>query len=96
MNGYAPGNCTWYVKSKRPDIGSYWGNASHWLLAAQNDGYYLSPDPKVGAIGVQGNHVVYVESIEADMVNISEMNFNGGLYQVNYRTVPASRFTYIY
>lgn len=96
-NGYAPGNCTWYVKNKRPDIGGYWGNAGYnWISAAQSAGYATGSKPAAGAIGVQPGHVVYVESVNADgSANISEMNY-GALYRMNYRTVPAGTFQYIY
>lgn len=96
-NGYVPGNCTWYVKNRRPDIGGYWGNAGYnWIAAAQSAGYRTGSAPAAGAIGVQPGHVVYVESVNADgSANISEMNY-GALYRMNYRTVPASTFQYIY
>jgi LysM repeat protein len=52
--------------------------------------------PRVGAIGQQGMHVVYVERINADgTVTISEMNYQG-LFAISSRTVPASTFSYIY
>ena len=96
-NGYVPGNCTWYVKNKRPDIGGYWGNAGYnWISAAQSAGYSTGSKPAAGAIGVQPGHVVYVESVNADgSANISEMNY-GALYRMNWRTVPAGTFQYIY
>ncbi len=99
-NSYALGNCTWYVKQKRPDIGNFWGNANAWYASAQNSGYKTGTMGKTGAIGVSfegwAGHVVYVESWNGDgTVSISEMNY-GGLYQMNYRTVPESTFVYIY
>lgn len=97
VNGYVPGNCTWYVKNKRPDIGGYWGNAGYnWIAAAQSAGYSTGSVPRPGAIGVQPGHVVYVESVNGDgSANISEMNY-GALYRMNWRTVPAGTFQYIY
>lgn len=99
-NLYAPGNCTWYVKQKRPDIGNQWGNANSWYASAQAQGFKTGTMAKTGAIGVSfegwAGHVVYVESWNGDgTINISEMNF-GGLYNMNYRTVPESSFVYIY
>lgn len=96
-NGYVAGNCTWYVKNKRPDIGNYWGNAGYsWIANAQSAGYSTGATPRAGAIGVTPGHVVYVESVNGDgSANISEMNY-GALYRMNYRTVPAGAFTYIY
>lgn len=97
-NAYAWGQCTWYVKNRRPDIGSYWGNANAWVWSAQASGYSTGSVPVAGAIGQENGimHVVYVESVSGDMVNISEMNYAGGVGVVHYRTVPAYSFTYIY
>jgi surface antigen len=96
-NGYGPGWCTWYVKERRPDIGGYWGNAGYnWITAAQNAGFATGYTPAAGAIGVMAGHVVYVESVSGNMVNISEMGWNYTAWNKNYRTVPASSFTYIY
>lgn len=99
-NAYAAGNCTWYVKSRRPDIGNFWGNANAWYGSAQAAGFKTGSMGKTGAIGVSfegwAGHVVYVESWNGDgTVSISEMNY-GGLYVMNYRTVPESSFVYIY
>ena len=96
-NGYVPGNCTWYVKNRRPDIGNYWGDAGYsWIANARAAGYSTGATPRAGAIGVTPGHVVYVESVNADgTANISEMNW-GALYRMNSRTVPAGAFTYIY
>jgi surface antigen len=100
-NGYAAGNCTWYVKSRRPDIGSYWGNANQWIASAQAAGFSTGSAPKQGAIGVSFEgyygHVVYVESVSEDgsTVNLSEMNAKG-LGVISSRTAPASSFQYIY
>jgi surface antigen len=96
-NGYGVGWCTWWVKEKRPDIGGYWGNAGYnWLTAAQNAGFSTGYTPAPGAIGVMTGHVVYVESVSGNMVNISEMGYNYVPGRVTYRTVPASSFVYIY
>lgn len=95
-NTYTWGNCTWYVKNRKPGIPNSFGNASQWVGRAQAAGYATGSTPVVGAIGAAGNHVVYVESVSGAMVNISEMNYNGGVGVVHYRTVPASSFYYIY
>jgi len=100
-NGYAAGNCTWYVKSRRPDIGNYWGNANQWIASAQAAEFSTGSAPKQGAIGVSFEgyygHVVYVESVSEDgsTVNLSEMNAKG-LGVISSRTAPASSFQYIY
>jgi surface antigen len=50
----------------------------------------------VGAVGQQGNHVVFVEAVHGDgTVTVSEMNWNGWNV-VSSRTVSAGAFTYIY
>jgi len=95
-NSYAWGNCTWYVYNRKPNIGSFWGNASQWTGSAQASGFATGSTPVAGAIGVEGNHVVYVESVSGGMVSISEMNYAGGVGVVHYRTVSAGEFYYIY
>lgn len=100
-NSYALGNCTWYVKQKRPDIGNFWGNANMWYYAAERAGFNVGTKAKIGAIGVTqegwAGHVVYVEKVSLDgtRVTISEMNY-AGLYNMNTRTVPYTDFKYIY
>ncbi|MDO4872324.1 MAG: LysM peptidoglycan-binding domain-containing protein [bacterium] len=99
-NAYAPGNCTWYVYNMRPDIGSFWGNASSWAYSARAAGHLVDSNPTVGAIaqwnayagGSYGwGHVGYVEAVYGDgTILISEMNYNGALYRVTQRTIPAS------
>lgn len=99
-NLYEANNCTWYVKSRRPDIGNTWGDAKNWYAAAQSEGFQVGSKAKTGAIGVkftgEWGHVVYVEAWHSDgTVTISEMNydFNGSLRTT---TVPESDFVYIY
>lgn len=100
-NSYAWGNCTWYVKSKRPDIGNFWGNANSWLANAQSQGWSVGDRPKIGAVGTTSTgyygHVVYVEDVSPDRqsITISEMNAVG-LNVVSTRTASASEFRYIY
>lgn len=98
-NKYADGNCTWYVKSKRPDIGNYWGNANQWINGAKNSGFEVGSKPKIGAIGVSFNgyygHVAYVEKISGENVVISEMNYKG-FGVISSRITNKSEFQYIY
>jgi surface antigen len=99
-NAYAPGNCTWYVKQKRPDIGNFWGNANMWYSSAQAAGFKTGKLAKTGAIGVSfegwAGHVVYVEKwLGNGRLLISEMNV-GGLYVTATREVNESEFVYIY
>lgn len=100
-NLYTPGNCTWYAKSRRPDLPNNLGNANTWYSSAQSQGWNVGLTPKKGAIAASADgmlgHVAYVEGVSLDgqFVTISEMNYNG-LYSVNTRTVPYTDFRYIY
>lgn len=100
-NAYAWGNCTWYVYNRRPDIGSFWGNASTWAVSARAAGYRVDQNPAVGAIA-QWNayansyiwgygHVAIVESVNSDgTIDVTDMNYAGKLNVVTRRNVPAS------
>lgn len=95
-NGYTPNNCTWYAKSRRLDLPNNLGDSINWVYNASKQGFATGSVPRAGAIGQQGMHVVYIESINSDgTVYLSEMNFdyNGGF---RYRTANSSDFTYIY
>ncbi len=95
-NLYTAGNCTWYAKNRRPDLPNNLGNADTWAARAAAQGIPTGSEPRVGAIGQQGMHVVYVEAVHGDgTVTISEMNWKG-LYVISQRTVAASNFRYIY
>lgn len=100
-NTYAAGNCTWYAKSRRPDLPNSLGNANTWYVRAAAMGWNVGATPKKGAIGVSTSgylgHVVYVEGVSLDgqTVTISEMNYRG-LYSMNTRTVHYTEFKYIY
>lgn len=95
-NTYAPGYCTWYAKNRRPDLPNRLGNASSWVARAAAQGFATGSTPQAGAIGQQGNHVVYVESVNGDgTVTVSDMNY-AGLFVITTRTVSASSFRYIY
>lgn len=99
-NTYTKGQCTWYVKERRPDLPNGLGNASTWYARAAAKGYAVGGSPRAGAAGATSagkyGHVVYVESTNGSTVNISEMNYNGGVGKVHKRTVSASSFKYIY
>lgn len=95
-NTYYAGYCTWYAKNRRPDLPNNLGNADEWVYRAQAQGIATGSAPRAGAIGQQGMHVVYVESVNGDgTVTISEMNYQG-LYVTSSRTVSAGSFMYIY
>lgn len=97
-NSYSYGYCTWYVASKRAVPGG-WGNANSWYANARAAGVGVGTVPRAGAIawtsaGYYG-HVALVESVQGNMVTVSEMNYNGW-NRISSRTVPASSFRYIY
>lgn len=96
-NTYVKGQCTWYVKNKRPDLPNRLGNGGQWVKNAAARGFATGKTPKVGAVAEQPGHVAYVEAVNSNgTVKISEMNYNGGVGVVHERTVAASKFTYIY
>ena len=96
-NAYTPGQCTWYVKNKRPDIPNNWGNASSWLYNAQSQGYSTGGNPRVGAIGWTSGHVVYIEAVNNDgTVTYSDMNGRWIAFEIGGGTVPAGKYQYIY
>ncbi len=95
-NSYTPGYCTWYAKSRRPDLPNNLGNAISWVSQAAAQGIPTGSTPQAGAIGQSGNHVVYIESVNGDgSVNVSEMN-HVGVGIVSTRTVAGNYFSYIY
>lgn len=98
-NTYTPGNCTWYVKSRRSDIPNSLGNANTWYYRAKNLGLSTGLTARQGAVGVSLDgplgHVVYVERVSGNQMIISEMNFVG-LYRVSGRTIPTNGWFFIY
>ena len=102
-NRYAFGYCTWYVYERRPDVGSYWGNASSWAASARAAGFTVVQGvPQAGAIFQYGGgygHVGIVESVDhaSGTMRISDMNGIAGFNRVGYDTVPINgSWNYIY
>lgn len=98
-NTYVAGQCTWYAKNRRPDLPNNLGNANTWYANAAARGMAVGALPRAGAIatttaGAYG-HVAVVDSVNGEMVTITEMNW-GGPYRMNTRTVHYSNFRYIY
>ena len=100
-NLYTAGNCTWYAKSRRPDLPNNLGNANTWYSNARAQGWSVGLTPKKGAVATSTagwlGHVAYVEGVSPDglSVYISEMNapiFN----HVSRRTAHYTEFQYIY
>lgn len=99
-NTYAPGNCTYYVKNKRPDLSNSLGNANTWYYRAKALGYRVGTMAKTGAVGTTTagalGHVVYVEKwLGNGLILISEMNVSG-LWSTQTRVASETDFTYIY
>ena len=90
---YPAGQCTWLVWSKRP-VPS-WGDASEWKWQAKKAGWTVSNKPVRGAVGWTYGHVVWVQSVHGKTVTIVEANYdmNGS---IRTRTVPTSKYTYLY
>jgi surface antigen len=96
-NGYEPGQCTFWAKSKRPDIPNNWGNASAWLGNAQAQGWPTGSTPVAGAVGWTSGHVVYIESVGEDgTVTYSDMNGRFVAWEIGGGVRPASYYQYIY
>lgn len=95
-NGYVAGYCTWYVKSRRPDLPNNLGNASMWVSRATSQGIPTGSAPRAGAVAQRNNHVAYVESVNGDgTITVSDMNYRN-LYEKTVRVVPANQWRYIY
>ena len=99
-DGFAYGQCTWYVATRR--CVPWGGNANQWYYNAARLGFPEGHTPVPGAIvvfwpGGDGasriGHVAYVEAvgpaagIAPGYFELSEMNFNGW-NRVNYRVLP--------
>lgn len=99
-NRYDWGNCTWYAYEKRAEIGrpvgSFWGNADTWALAAPGAGFAVDNKPEVGAVFVDVNsgyygHVAVVIGVASNGdVTITEMN-RIGLNIISERTITAGQ-----
>ena len=78
-NHFAYGYCTWYVANKRSI--PWYGNAIEWWPNAAIYGYAEGQIPRVGAVmvtreSVVYGHVAYVESVNGDgSWTVSEMNY---------------------
>lgn len=107
-NAYEWGQCTWYVKTVAPWVGTYWGNGCQWGASAAADGYRVDSTPEVGAVAVfaagqnganaQYGHVGYVEAVNGD----GTFTFSqGGLGFANpagpnYQTLSAAGMQFIH
>lgn len=86
-NLYPQGECTWWVKRKRPDLPWFpdrSGEARNWARSAAKAGFVVDDTPEVGAVAVfqpgqydagRSGHVAYVVAVEGDHIVISEAGF---------------------
>ena len=93
-NGGFPGQCTWYVNYKRPDLPNGMGNGGQYYANARAKGLPTGSTPRAGALIVttenaRYGHVAYVESISGSSVTITEMNY-AGPYIVTRRTLSVN------
>lgn len=84
------GQCTWYVSTRF--YVPWGGNAKAWLANAAAYGYSTGRTPAAGSILVTNEsryygHVTYVESVTANTITISEMNYVGWARK-SVRVVP--------
>ncbi|MEI6228892.1 MAG: CHAP domain-containing protein [Candidatus Saccharibacteria bacterium] len=98
-NRYDWGNCTWYAYEQRLKIGrpvgSFWGNADTWALAASGAGNRVDNKPEAGAVfvdtGGQDGHVAIVVGVSDNGdISLSEMNLQG-LNIISSRTITAEQ-----
>lgn len=97
-NAYPKGQCTQYAKSKRMDVPNHLGNALLWDDKLEAMGWEVGDTPRPRALGISryGNHVIFVERVNADgTIYLSERNWD---YRGSYRerTADASLFRYVY
>ena len=87
-NTFAPGQCTWYVASKRNIPWS--GNARDWWPNAAAMGFAEGQTPQVGAVMVENlsiyGHVALVTAVNGSSWTVSKMNYIGP-YVVDQRTL---------
>lgn len=95
-NLYQAGQCTHYAKQRRPDLPNNLGNARTWVSRAAAQGILTGSEPRAGAIGQKGNHVVYVEQIHGDgTMTITDQNYRRA-FEITTRTVSTSGWMFIY
>lgn len=96
-NTYYAGYCTWYAKSRRPDLPNMLGNGGQWTGNAAAQGRSTGTVARAGAIAEIPGHVMYVEKVHSNgTMTISEMNGPAGFGVVGTRTVSTSGTTFIY
>ena len=95
-NTYGYGWCTWWAKQMRPDLPNNLGNGGQWVARAAAQGIPTGSVAQAGAIAEIPGHVAYVESVNGNMMTITEYGWNYTQGQFNRRTVPTSGWMFIY
>ena len=94
-NLYTAGQCTWYVYDRvGGKIGSTWGNANNWASAASAAGYTVNNTPEKVQFFKHLKVLMDMlyESVGSNgSVTVSEMNYSGGPYVKDTRTISASQ-----
>ncbi len=54
---YPYGQCTYYAKAQRPDVGNQWGDARYWAGRARAAGFPVDSRPRVGDVAVLDRNV---------------------------------------
>lgn len=108
---YAGHNCTNYVAYRLirlgvPTIrvGSQTGDAYNWGNLATQHGWQVDSTPAVGSVawftassglGSSAGHVAYVESVQGNLVTVSEDNYGGNFDWRQYYTSDVSGFIHV-
>lgn len=91
-NGGVPGQCTWYVLSRRTDLPSQMGNGGQYLASARRYGIPTGSIARVGAVIVTSEsgwgHVGIVTGVSGSNVTVTEMNYVAP-FVVSQRTISA-------
>lgn len=92
---YIDGQCTWFVANDRDWVPAHWGHAKQWADNAKAQGFVVTNSPHVGAVaawpGVSDyGHVAVVKSVNPNgSFTVEEMNYSGGPFNKDTRTVPS-------
>jgi len=107
FNPYAPGECTWWVWSKRPDLPFFpgtAGDAANWIRSARARRIPTGNVPVVGAVAVwaalqrgagEFGHVAYVEAVRGDTIVVSETHW-GRSQHIHRRTTAWRGLRFVY
>jgi surface antigen len=96
----------WRLSSKNGYSMPFHDNAMNWAADSKARGIMVDSSPALGSVAYKGNHVAWVESVNADKTKVTveeynEVDSNGnGIYAddgtYSERTVATSMFNYIH